>query len=645
MPNSGRVEDTLGTETAVVTPNWTGPDRTAIGLPPRIKETVPVMSHATFEEEGGWLGTIGFLCALIVFGMIAGYMLRGGNAQGSDNSAFLPSALTALAPADQALIKEGSSANTLAAFGSDAPDELLALDIMRDGAGMAGLVRLHNTRVGASDRVSFVRITSTGAVTETEIANGANLQDADFAEMRGGEYIATMRQIEMISVQRLDQKGAIDWRREFPIARDHEARIAVATVPTGSFTLGPGERADRVGLVRLGAEGDLLWQRSFAADAARPDIEIASSANGSAFIALRNNTERVNSASHTLMRVEDDGQVVWKVDMDLGDMNYIEGFEMSETGQLVVLASGAVPSLSMFDQSGTREWVSLVPNISRQDQVHLTSGPDGDIIVATPYSLMGQRLYVSMQRWNAYGVLVSDSEIALPPQSSLEVLASSGDGQFTLAGSILPHRYEDTDILISQAVLYPEDWQPHLSAPEPMILSVQTQTGEAMTIEASSAPTETMAPQIASDLPAAPPEAVEALAAEAVIEEGAVETAVSTQDLNALSSSTLAAINPLGQADRPRMIELPESLPEAIDEALSGTVAISGFVEPEAIGQAQCRFTCLEQRGASTFPMWASVEAPMSAFATGLSDIHSQVCTAARGRIYPDQSPNCQMVN
>ncbi len=629
MPRSDRVEDTTGTNTSLVNPSWGHSRSTDVGLPPRLKETDA--STDLPEEEESWVGTLIFLAGLVLFGLAAGYLLRGGNAEGAERSFAMPSALLSVSGEPSYIRDESSVTPTLAAFGSDAPDELLSLHVLSSGSDLAGVVRLHNTRRDAPDRVSFVRVSSTGLVTETELANGGQLKAVEMAEMPGREYIASSLSPDALSVQNLDRNGRVDWLRTFPISEAHKAEIDVATVSSGSFTVGPGERPDRIGLIHLGPGGDLIWQRSFPADPFEPDVHIVAGSDESVFVAMRNIATAAPEGSHTLMRVQADGQVIWKQSIDLGEASLIHGFDVGSDGHVMLLASGAVATLSKYNSNGVQLWTSIIPSVTQQDELYLVKGESGEAIVASTYSMLGQRLYVSMQRWTQDGQHISDHELALPAQSSLDVLSVDGSGNLILAGSVLPERYEDADVYVKTSKLDMSSWIPRADAPEPIVMSLATEGGEAMTIAASTVPTEPRSAQ--------PVEAIEPVIEDAL---PPVEDVVVTSAEPVLSSepSPEAAIETVTEPEAETLLASGGQVEQLLNQA-----AQSVLLTPGEMTQAQCRFTCLEQRGASTFPMWASVEAPASTFATGLTDVHAQVCSAARGRIYQNVRPDCQYID
>ncbi len=627
MPRSDRVEDAVENSAALVTPNWDQAAHATAGLPPRIKPSGHSLDYETAEDDG-WIGTLVFLIGLVLFGVVTGYLLRGGNAQGSELATTMPSALVSVAAQSPAQAADAEALPVIAAFGSDAPDELLSLDVLSNSGAMAGLVRLHNTRRDGPDRVSFVLISPNGRVTETELQGGSLLRGAEISEMAGGEYIAASLSADSMTIQNLDRAGDVDWLRSFPVSQTHVAKVDVATVAGGSFTIGPAERPDRIGLVHLGIKGDLIWQRSFPADPERPDVQIVAGSDETVFVTMRNISANMPSASHTLMRIASDGQVMWKHDLDIGDMNSIAGFELASDGHVLVLASGAVPSLSKYNSRGIELWASLVPNISQQDTLHLVTGDSGEAIVASPYSLLGQRMYLMLQRWGADGVPLAEAELTLPPQSTLEVIARGDRGELVLAGSILPDRYEDPDISIKSAVLRDDIWTDISAAPEPMVLSFASEDGGEMKVAASAVPTDIVSRRtLSEDAADVLPNAEQVAAQIAPDDEPTVPaTASDVQEAVAEPAETILATSS-----------------EIVDSALNAA-AQSMLLNAENLSQAQCRFTCLEQRGAATFPMWASVEAPTSTFASGLTEVHSQVCKAARGRIYADARPDCQFV-
>ncbi|MEM6535066.1 MAG: hypothetical protein AAF613_05430 [Pseudomonadota bacterium] len=612
MPLSDQVDYKLNTNANPVNVSLMQTSYPVAGPPPRAVGGGDGSAPGAAIEDESWLVTLAFLLGLVLFGIVTGYLMRGGNANSAQMAVAMPSPLASISVEDARLATSTDAPETMS-FGSDAPDELLSFEVSDDGDSFIGLIQTHNPRANGADRLSFIRVAYGGAVEETELVVGESLAGGAISAGFDSAPVAAVIRAEDVQVQAINPSGRFKWRRNFPILPGHAASVGIATIPGGSVTIGPGESRDRIGLIHLGSDGELMWQRSFASHSVHPDAHIQASPDGAIFVTLRNIPEDAAASSHSIMRIEADGQMAWKRPLDIGISSVITGFDVSEDGGLFILTSGGVPSLSKYDADGGLAWVSPVPNVSQQDTLYLLPGRHGEAVVASPYSLLGQRLYVSLQKWDSAGLIIADKELTLPADSSLDVLTYTPAGDYVLAGSVLPHRYDDADIYFTRASPAVDSWNKRSAATDSMVLSLATTAGEAVTVAASTVPTE-------------PVESVAALQDAPKLPRTDVIEAIESEEQNIPEQTVLA----------PAALALPVETNTA--------AALSAFVDTGTVQRGQCRFTCLEQRGGGTFPMWASVEAPVSGFDRGLSDIHAQVCSAARGRIYSEVAPDCRIL-
>lgn len=566
------------------------------------------------------LATCGFLIAILLVGFVAGYSVRGSAYAGNTQPALVTSAMVTVPP-PQSMVSTVGRGQVVASLGSQAPDELVSFDTHTDGA-MTALVRLHDTSIANNDRISFVEIGPGGMSTELfrQEANGSD--NLDVVRLEDGRFVSALQEGADVKLTGLSISGEKEWTRSLTAATGHQADISLVSTNKGTAIVGPAEQAGRINAVYLDLNGNLLWHRSFAAATAQPDAALAANPDGSIFLAYRGGEDETG-ASHTLKRIDENGQDVWTTPFEIGEHGQLSGLASNGRGGLYLLTTGDTPSLTHVGPGGNIAWDVLLPEARLFSDIKLMSDMDGNAIVAISYDLGVERVDVWIEKRGREGVLIGETSMSLPGLSTVDALNETGNDQYLIAGSLLPGRFEDTDIYVKtfefRSVAPPARVSASLATPSTVVDTLPSTTSpspepiQTASIEPQSAPvTSSNEPEVT---------AVE----EVATDDRAPSTEVTTDQA---ADEAGSAPEVVGET------ELAEADPSGDEAAL---VAATSTV------RAQCRFSCFEAANTTaSFPMWRSIEAPQADFDSGLTAQHELTCKTAGGVVNMSVPPSCQ---
>lgn len=612
---------------------WAKPN-VSYGTVPASRETIsgPKQEEVTITKQS-LLGTMIFLFILLLVGFIAGYSLRGSAYASANNNGVVSLAMTSI-QAPQSLAADGSRSKLIANFGSEAPDELLAFEAVSED-DLSALVRLHSSGAGDSDRISLMNIAGDGSMIELLRQDAAGVRAIDMSRLPDGAFVTATLYPSVMEMRGITPDGETLWSRDILTAENHKAPVKVVAMPFATAIVGPSESSNRISLTYLSNKGELIWQRSFPADVEEPDLRLVPNRDGSIFLIMRNPAD-IGRGTHSLVRIDREGQDVWRSSLDLDDV--VSKIELSSSGDggAHLLVAGDIPVVTKFGQFGDALWSSPLPQAKFFSNIHLVTTSEGNSVTVVSYSIADQRLDVLLEERNKHGEVIGESSLTLPGSSSIDAVMEASPGHYFMAGSMQTDRFGDADIFVEDIAFQPAS-SPHrqMSAEldnavlSPVISQAlqdsavvdQLDTlGMGDTIVLSSLP-ESPASSISNQIEQ-PSRAQDA---------GTVEQAVATIEVEQRAM----------QADR---------APEVADDG----VALSRFISYTDDGlntrvveqpnvRAQCRFSCLEENNASAvFPMWRAIEAPQSSFNAGLPDVHDLTCRAAGGAIDLNTTPDCQ---
>ncbi|GAB5457575.1 MAG: hypothetical protein Hens3KO_06050 [Henriciella sp.] len=599
---------------------------------PRDVLTKPRSDEAVITKQS-LVGTAVFLFVLLLVGFIAGYSLRG-SAHASASSNGLVSLVMTSIPAPQSLAAESSRSKLVASFGSEAPDELLAFEAA-SGDNLSALVRLHSSGADDSDRISLMNVASDGSMQELLRQDAAGVRSIDMSRLPNGEFVTATLYPSIMQMRGITPDGKTLWSRDILTAENHSAPVKVAAMPFATAIVGPSETSNRIGLTYLSNSGELIWQRSFPADTEKPDVRLVPNRDGSVFLIMRNPAD-IGRGTHSLVRVDREGQDIWRTSLELEDDATRIELASSDEGGAFLLVTGQMPVLTKFGQFGDALWSSQIPQAKFFNSVHLLTTDQGNAITAVSYSIGDERLDVWLEERNKIGEVTGEGSLTLPGTSSITAVTEASSGRYLLAGSIQADPFGDADIFVKDVAFQPAalpSRQPpvDLTYSELSLATSETVISDALS-ETSGEPAEReeivlAAAPASSEIDAQP-------VPEAIIDE---QTSISIQELAPVVEVAAMTVQN-----------------EVTEQAIDDGVALSRFInfndrspdtrisiEPSI--RAQCRFSCLEEGNTSvSFPMWRAIEAPQSLYNAGLPNMHEQTCQAAGGEIDLNRAPDCQ---
>lgn len=582
------------------------------------------------------LGTCMFLLVLLLVGFVAGYALRGNAYAGAAENSLSSLSMSAV-PAAVDVEDVNSRRAVVASFGTHAPDELVALDRSSEGQ-LTALLRVHGAASAQDDQLSLVSVGADGNVTELLRQNAGDVQTVDFAKYAGDQIVLATGQGGALNIRALAADGSNVWSRQVMKAVDHKADLRVLAMSNGTAIAGPGETTNRIGLMFLGANGELLWQRSFVADTVFPDVWMEAGPDGSMYLAAHSRAVTQNSAEYMVAHIDRNGQDIWRGAHIVSNEARISGLAASPDGQVYALFTGDKTTLMQFDVLGDVAFSTDLPQARFFNTIDLTATPDNTAVVAVSYALSGQHLDVLIEEHGSQGQVIGEMSFSMPGTTSIEAFEHGRDGYFVFGGSILPDRFDDADIVISEVAYEP--FAP-MSTP-------------AIAVAASAEPA--LPEQDLAEV--AEPSVDQAAAADEALEPIAVASLESSQardgslDAQTSSTDTEVAVVPADQSADSTITLAAIDSPVSDDTgaAISRFVNIETLITPENVMlveadaslQAQCRFSCLElDDPASSFPMWRAIEAPPGAFSAGLPEVHELTCRAAKGMRNTSVRPDC----
>lgn len=547
--------------------------------------------------------TCGFLLAVLLVGFFAGYSTRGNAYAGNNTASLVASAMIAVPPA-AGLDTRSTSSQLVASFGTEAPDELLSFGTDADGT-MTALVRLHDTGARRSDMLSFMEIAQNGSVTELFRQDAIGAAKTSMARLDDGRFVTASMHDGQMALNGWTADGESGWTRKVNALSAHQANVSVVATKDGIAIVGPAEQADRISAIFLSHDGDLLWQRSLEADSTRPDLNLLASPDGSILIILQNPQSDVG-ASHTLKRIDSSGQDMWTMPIELGSDSNLAGFAPTGDGGAYLLSAGDFSSLTRLDSSGVVDWDILIPEAQLFSDINLMAASNGDAIVTISYALGADSVDIWGKRHNRFGELVGEMNMELPGLSQVASITEAAGDNFLVAGSVLPNRFEDTDIFV-KGFSFRRVARPAQIASAAVAPPAESDVSETVMV---TLPEPEIAPvRVPARTVVASPEP-------------ALETPLATLEITD---------QPAGEVATSGFLDVDDS----VVETLAPTV--------EPLVRGQCRFTCLEHDNPSaSFPMWRAVEAVQGDFDTGLRSQHDLTCRSAGGLTSPSSPPACQ---
>jgi len=141
------------------------------------------------------------------------------------------------------------------------------------------------------------------------------LSPADIVALPGGGYVVVGQALDIepfyqrvAFVIRLDAQGRLLWKKEFAGKKKHRASD-IAALPDGGFIIA-GRKDGKAQLFRLDAEGRMLWENTFGANGNDHALDVAALPNGKFVVAGTTNSKGAGSYDAWVLRFDDNGRLL-----------------------------------------------------------------------------------------------------------------------------------------------------------------------------------------------------------------------------------------------------------------------------------------------------------------------------------------------
>lgn len=344
--------------------------------------------------------------------------------------------------------------------------------------------------------------------------------------------------------------GTVQWSRTFDVQSDTVwAEIEVASHGETLVALTEGQNAQTTKIMRLDEDGRVLWRHVLEAGGPLEHITLADSGDGGVLLA----TERVTGAERheiAMARIDRRGREVWRRTLYSDYGVALAHTELSTRGG-VVLIGGEPSALFRFDATGQLNWVREVPALDPAGRHLVTESPDGSWhVLAEPQSATQSRRHW-LARFSSDGRLVWAHTRTNRTGASLEAAIVTHSGAMLAGGSVQSSATGDTDMLfmaIGEGGVFPRGFdgpgRPVIETPQSKVILADSQMDQPLL--PASAIVETSLALEAEMRPVAAQEEVMTIAA----------------PLEPLDTFASAGATPLYDVARPRQAR-PEDLPIA----------------------------------------------------------------------------------
>lgn len=627
---------------------------------PQITLQSPQTHEPLESSSGDYIAGLSVLLLVLLVGLAAGYF---GRDLFANNSASI-SELSVLDPqpnATDTLASSGTSAN-VAFIGSDASDQVLAIEPTGDGDALM-MVKSYAGIVANGSETRVLRYNASDA-------NGEGLGATELASLKGeglhmarlgdGALMAVTLDKETLLVSRLNDNGRTVWTESFGTSALDRSEVAIAADAASLIVLAPSETRQMTQLVAIKSDGIVKWQNSFDRPRSWQTPFVSVDQNGQTYALLGTDAEGQAMGDQTVATVDADGRILRKRRVTLGSEDVVSGLAARPEGGVTLFVSGEFPRLVQFDSFGQRLTSTDLPYMQYLNDARLIEAENGDVLIASTYALMGNRVELMLEQRTTTGAAHGQSSFSMPEGATLDGLVQIGEGEYLISGSVRRERYLPTDVFVQRIAftpgtpVLPADTSLANLTEDGMATSMATldfaevtENEPALAATAEDAPI----PMIAS-LTVAPveTEAIEELPTITGTEAEAVSPIVIEPDQSA--SVIAEETDPIVQSEMEP--ELEEAL---IDDELFvdqpviflrgrsddlqdvNSAAISRFIDQSIV--TQCRFTCMDRASGSTFPMTGHFLPAVLGTAKDVDNVHTGVCRSADLAPALDTKPVC----
>ena len=456
-----------------------------------------------------------------------------------------------------------------------------------------------------------------------------------------------------------DRDGTMIWSRTFGVTGlDVWAEIAPAEQGETIAAIADGNGSVRV--VRLDADGKVLWRHVVPLDGDLGRLKLADSGDGGAVIAYDQNRPDIDaSGTVDLLRLTRRGRLAWARTIATGTGDGALADLVATPDGAVVLTTGAVAGLYSFDSLGELIWVRDAPALVPGGQHVLARGADASVHLLAETVSESDSGRHWLARFDADGRLDRSTIRANRMNATFEAVELMGDGTLIAAGSLIASTSGDTDMVmlsVDPAGAFPQGYG-MVDRSAPTLRMVERVSSEPESERASAAPV--LAAVQVAELQSA---------AENVRREPAIRTMTPTtpESTPAGASLSLAAASPPPrEAPAQRTIAMT-SEPVAESPALTSerdltravTSAAPAPTEPRVLPASvdtyayECTFSCLAaSRDLVKYPVSRVIrdvsEENAALVSLDLLAMDRSICSSTGGRVFdqPRLPPKCTRVD
>lgn len=564
------------------------------------------------------------LCVLLI-GIVTGFFGRGFFTAPVDAGATLKILGTQPVPSLQSA---GASVNNDVVYlGSNASDQVLALQAYENGDALV----LTKSYLGSGPDQNTSQLLVYAASDATEqghaVTHAKPLQGEGLGltPLEDGSVVTAAIDDGDLVLTRVTAAGRKVWSSTLESGAIDRDEVSVAASDEGVIILSPNATRDRAMLVSLDANGQTRWQQSFDRPSFWQRAVLNVDPRGQSFAVIGAAEDSLSPADQNIVLVDADGRLIRQRILALNPNDTIVEATARLDGGVTYLVAGDAPRLIQLGASGQTIATVDLPYMQFLNDAHMIGLENGDVVIASTYALMGNRVDMVIEQRSPDGALVGQRTIELPPGATLDALVPVEESEYLISGSVRRDRYMPTDLFLQQVSFSPDPEQQFaMTSPatyttasadlsdfafdQPVAAAEvfeDTATAEAETPAIPVIASLTLAPvdAEANDAEASDTGAEVTELPEANAEEGAVETVSTTPE---------------------EITELGIDLAETID---LNAAAVSRFLEQSIV--TQCRFTCMDSESGSTFPMTGHFMSSLLVGEDTANGVHAKVCQAA----------------
>ncbi|MEM9376465.1 MAG: hypothetical protein AAGA72_09605 [Pseudomonadota bacterium] len=615
------------------------------------------------------------LAAALAVGLAWGYYARGMGLNVNPIDTSVKILGTQPVPAIEAL---GTGNNTDVVFiGSPASDQILGIEALPSGDALL-MIKSHLGPSEDGTRSHLVSYSAPLEVGEGHALTSTNLFDGQGLHLvrLGDDSVIVMSVLEeQLTVSRVNESGGFAWSKSFATGAIDRNEVALAPYEDGFVFVAPNESRELSRVVSIKADGAVSWEKLFDRPRSWQRSHVSVDAAGNTFAILGGQERSLGVGDLNIVIMDDNGRVMRQRILSLSGEDVVSGIAPRSDGGVVFLISGGTPRLVQLGASGQRVATTELPYMNFLNDAHLLVSSGGDIVVASTYSLIGNRVDMVIEQRSQDGLLQDQRTISLPEGATLDELVEIDQGEYLTSGSLRRDRYMPTDLFVQRIAFAPNsiavataDLDASFVESEALLTGSEAELDpiSAAAAIAPETPSGETDAALATDAPVVPaePDATPVLATITLAADAANEEGEDTID-GALDAEPSAETepDPISVTAQPDAVDTEIDATEAPEaEPVTSLAATTGdqgdadgtaFVDTTDLNAAAtsrmadapiattCRFECLDPVSGSSFPMSGTLATSLLNSVEDIRGAHARVCQAATLMPVFDTGPEC----